>query len=379
MKNEQLEYYIQHNISPEHQNIEDIEIHYTRRKKLYRQCGIPEIAFRDAEILEVGPGGGYNTLAFFQWNCRHVDLVEANPQGVKDMNQLFAEQGVQKEKFDIYECAIEEYTTERRYDIIIAEGFLPNIHNQNEVLNKLKELINEKGIIVITCIDKVDFFIEVMKRLVGVALAQNIPEYDDKVRYLTGIFKPQLEKLRGVSKLPEDWVKDIILNPEVNNEMELSLAQAIQYFGEDFEILGSSPQMFTDYSWSKDIWYDYKKDYLEQFEKKRLSLLMANMPEIILPLNLARGLVKNFEDIREAEAKFEASFELSKIDDIIDIMVSMNTMIQQYFDEEFIKVFHEIEKILLCIRHGENVKMEDYPCFFAAFGRTQQYISFVKK
>lgn len=57
MQNDQLEYYVGHNISPEHQNIENIEIHYARREKLYRQCGIPLIAFRDAEILEVGPGG----------------------------------------------------------------------------------------------------------------------------------------------------------------------------------------------------------------------------------------------------------------------------------------------------------------------------------
>ena len=51
MKNDQLEYYRKHNISPERQDISNIDVHYARRKKLYRQCGIPEIAFRDAEIL----------------------------------------------------------------------------------------------------------------------------------------------------------------------------------------------------------------------------------------------------------------------------------------------------------------------------------------
>lgn len=65
MKNDYLEYYGKHHISPVKQDIKDLERHYERRRKLYRQCGIPVIAFRNAEILEVGPGGGYNTLAFF--------------------------------------------------------------------------------------------------------------------------------------------------------------------------------------------------------------------------------------------------------------------------------------------------------------------------
>lgn len=58
MKNDFLEYYSKYNISPVRQNISDIEIHYERRKKLYRQCAIPLLTFRNAEILEVGPGGG---------------------------------------------------------------------------------------------------------------------------------------------------------------------------------------------------------------------------------------------------------------------------------------------------------------------------------
>ena len=57
MKNDFLEYYGEHHISPVRQNIDDIELHYERRKKLYRQCGIPIRAFYNAEILEVGPGG----------------------------------------------------------------------------------------------------------------------------------------------------------------------------------------------------------------------------------------------------------------------------------------------------------------------------------
>lgn len=378
MRNNLLEYYREHNILPENQNVESIERHYARRKKLYRQCGVPELAFRDADILEVGPGGGHNALAFFHWNCRHIDFVEPSSQGIEMMKQLFSEQKIPENRYSLHECTIEKYDTKRKYDIIIAEGVLTILDNQEEIIGRLKSLINENGIIIITCTDKIGFFIERIKKLVGTVLTQNIVSYEEKVKYLTGIFSPQLERLRGVSKLPEDWVKDNMLVPSEQNERELSLARAIRYFQDDFDILGTSPHMFTDYSWSKDIWYDYKKEYIEQFEEKRMTLLMANMPETVLPIEQSRILVKCFEDINTLETEYERTKENNKISRIVEIMDSMESVLQRYFSEEFMKVFNEIKEVLLCIETGREIFLEKYPHFFAAFGRTQQYISFAR-
>ena len=57
MNNIFLDYYGEKQISPVKQDIENMGIHYERRKKLYRQCGIPVLAFKNAEMLEIGPGG----------------------------------------------------------------------------------------------------------------------------------------------------------------------------------------------------------------------------------------------------------------------------------------------------------------------------------
>ncbi len=379
MKNDFLEYYGKHNISPVRQDISDIEIHFERRKKLYRQCGIPIMAFRDAEMLEVGPGGGYNTLAFFYWNCKHVDLVEANQRGREDMKNLFDYHSIGEERYKIFPCKIEDYVTEKKYDIIIAEGFLPVIYNQREVIDALTALVAENGIIVITCGDDVCFFIETLKRLVGIVLTADISDYDKKVKKLTNFFAPQLSKLRGMSRKPEDWVQDQILNPALVNGMELSLLQAIDYFGEEFDILGSSPQMFTDYSWYKDIWYDYKEESRIQFKRKRLSLLQANMPEIILSLEQADKLVEFFEQIKKLETQYEKDLNINAIGQIVEEMHSMKKLVQECFNNQFVDVFHEIEQILRCLLQKENIDMEEYPNFFSAFGRTQQYISFVRK
>ncbi len=379
MKNDYLEYYGEHSISPVKQNIEDIEVHYERRRKLYRQCGVPVLAFRNAEMLEVGPGGGYNTLAFFNWKIQHIDLVEANTQGINDMQQLFLKYDISKEKYQIFQKKIEDFQIDKQYDIIIAEGFLPYIYNQREVIKKLQDLVAVDGIIVITCVDNVCMFIEAMKRLVGIALSADIVDYEQKVDYLTEFFEPQLAKLRGVSRSAKEWVQDQILCPAGVNGMELSIVQAMEYFDDGFEVLGGSPKIFTDYSWYKDIWYDYKADYKEQFAKKRLSFLLANMPEVILPKNKVYILVQHFELIKKFAAEYEKTLDNNKIREIIEEMDYISEQMILDFNDKFMNIFKEIKEVLYHICKNEEINMNKYPLFFSAFGRTQQYISFVKK
>lgn len=377
MNNDFLEYYGEHSISPVRQDITDIALHYEWRKKVYRQCGIPLLAFRNAELLEIG-AGGYNTLAFFHWNVKHVDIVEANPQGIADMQELFAKNNIVENQYTIYQDKIENYITNKKYDIVIAEGFLPYIYNQCEVINKLQDLTASEGIVVITCSDDVCMFIESMKRLIGISLVSAIDNYSEKVDYLSELFEPQLKKLRGVSRSAKDWIQDQILNPAGVNGMELSLLQAIEYFEKEFDILGSSPHMFTDYSWYKDIWYDYKKEYKEQFRKKRLNLLQANAPERVLPIEQSDRLAEYFVSIKNLAAKYEKTLEIDFINKIIEELGFVQKLSKQFLNDKFIIILQEIAQLLCCIQRNEKVAMENYPQFFGAFGRTQQYISFVK-
>jgi len=377
MKNDYLDFYGQHHISPVRQDISDMELHYERRKKLYRQCGIPIIAFKNAEILEVGPGGGYNTLAFFHWDAGHIDLVEANPKGIEDMKRLFAQQNILQKRYEIFPCRIEDYQDNKKYDVVIAEGFLHFLPNRQEIISKMKSLVSDNGIIVITCADSVSLFIENMKKLLGQILVKDILQYKDKVVFLSKLFRPQLARLRGASRPVEDWVQDMILAPALDNNIELSIGEAISLLGEDFEILGSSPHMFTDYSWYKDIWYDYREDYQRQFEEKHLSLLMANTPEQILPNEQMWQLVNHFGRIRELAAKYGQEPDGHIIEEILGHMDSMTEALSRC-DEELLMVFSEIQDALLCILKTGTVNMEDYEHFFGAFGRGQQYIAFMK-
>lgn len=210
-------------------------------------------------------------------------------------------------------------------------------------------------------------------------MASDIEEYDKKVEYLTNLFMPQLAQLKGVSRSPEEWVQDQILNPAAVNGTELTLIQAIAYFGDEFDVLGSSPRMFTDYSWYKNIEYDYKKDYQRQFEEKRLSLLMAGMPEVLLTAKQTDKVAQHIQKMKKLEAEYEKTFDKARISDILEEMEAMEKVLKGNFDEDFLVVFSEIKDILLIFFKEKKVEMERFPHFFEAFGRTQQYISFVRK
>lgn len=377
MCNNYLKFYGENHISPVRQDINDLKVHYLRREKLYRQCGIPVMAFRDKEILEIGPGGGYNSLAFFHWGSRHIDLVEPNAKGREDMLTLFGEKGVLQERFRIYSSTIEDFEPVQKYDIIIAEGFLYAVDNKKEIIDKCKSLLANNGIIVITCSDHMCCFIEAMKRLIGHALVKNIEDYNDKVDCLVKIFEPQLLNLRGMSRSAKDWVQDQLLNPAFC-KMELSISEAIDFFGEEYDILGTSPNMFTDYSWYKDIWYDYRVDYKKQFAAKRASLLMAGMPEKVLQIGQTEEMAAGFDKISYLASQYESVLDEQYIVAIKQCLSGMKDKILP-LGEEFGKVYSEIEEALAEILKEGTVDMGKYPNFFAAFGRTQQYIAIVKK
>jgi 16S rRNA G527 N7-methylase RsmG len=145
VRNDYLEFYAEKKISPVHQDISNIAKHYRRREKLYRQCGVPVGLLKNKEVLEVGPGSGYNTLAFFAWNIAHVDLVEPNRTAVADMEQLFHK--IDSKKYKIYPQIFEEYATqcERKYDFVVAEGFLNNLPVATDIFHKLLTFVKMGG------------------------------------------------------------------------------------------------------------------------------------------------------------------------------------------------------------------------------------------
>lgn len=373
--NKWLEYYGKHDISPVKQNIENIVDHYKKREKLYRQLGMPTLLFQDKKILEIGAGSGYNTLAFMEWGGV-VDIVEANPTGINDMQTLFNAQNISPSNYTIHNIVIEDFQTENKYDIIICEGFIHAVDNFDFIIDKMKKMLSAGGVIVITCMDEMSMFVEQIKRYVfqNMLYLNNIQEFEEQVEFGVKMFSAGMEKLCMRSRSVADWVQDDMINPTFSNKNYLSFDKAIYLFGKDYKVLGSSQKIFTDFSWYKDITYNDLDDYEKQYKKRKHIFLKTGIEECDLIDKENVILEKSIKEIREKCIEFEATKEDLR-EDICDLLTNIIEVSYKInFDlGEFVK-----ESIDILVNLDQNMKFDRYSKFLDAVGRTQQYLSVVK-
>lgn len=374
-ENPLLQFYQDNKISPVHQNIENFRIHLLRREKLYRRLGIPPVLFGGKNILEIGPGGGYNALAYFSWQAR-VDFIEPNPRAQEELVHLLNQYGVEQNRWSLFPGKIEDYPEGKKYDVVIIEGVIPGTYNRQEILGKIFELINPGGAAVVTCVDEISLFFEVLKRLIAFMVTADQPNLTDKIKILSQAFASHLKKLKYASRPVEDWVTDQFLNPAIHGEL-FSIADCIEEFGSQFELLGCSPSMFTDLSWYKDIDFDFTQSIARQFLRKRHTLLLWNMEISERDAGLNKKLYQACASVRKLVEEYECRQLPGIIQDIIKYLHKI-IIITNDLDGQIAAAINEVI-IMLEENKISAVQVANAADFAGAFGRGQQYVSMVRK
>ena len=158
MTNDYIDYYDKYKISPVKQDLTDLNKHFYIREMLYQALGVPAILFRDKNVIEIGPGGGYNAIVTSTFKPKHYQLIDANETGVNDIHALFDKYKFEKNHIKIENCFIENFNTALKFDIAICENMLPCIKNNYEVLKKIDSLLVKKGIMILSCSDEISIF-----------------------------------------------------------------------------------------------------------------------------------------------------------------------------------------------------------------------------
>lgn len=369
-----LEYYRKHFISTEHGVDAEWEKHIERRRKLYRQLGIPILALQGSSVLEVGPGEGHNTLPLLkEWSATHIDLLEPNEVARKELEAKFELHNIPKERYTIYADTLREYNSDKEYDIVIAEGFFHNSKDWKDYLRILKKYTHVNSIVIVTCSDEISFYVEKMKRVILRYLVRDVREHDKKIEEIKKIVKPQLAMLRGMSRAIEDWIEDMIFFPYGDEFMNMK--KAIEECSEEFDVLGASQNIFVDYSWFKDFEYDYISSYKQQYdEKKHMFMLAGDDCEVKRTMEENKELEKAVINAnRIAKGIEEGAGEIAELIPAITNVSNhvINPVICQ-FNNELIEI---IEKLSL----DQDINWKNCEVYMKSFGKTMQYISFVKK
>ena len=284
--NDFLQFYGANQISPVSQNLDDLELHFGRRIGLYRTLGLAASLFEGRDILEVAPGSGHNSIVTATFKARCYDLVEPNPTGFEKMVSLFNEYKLCTDSIRFFNTRLDNFPETRTYNIVICEGLIPGLGDQDVFLRQLAGKVHKGGILVVTCADAVSVFFESLRRYLARVLVHRLVDASgtrdgdrQAVRILLPAFQPHLSALCGMSRLAEDWIWDNLLNPAAASlaaSHEFSVERCLNVFGEEFYFYGSSPVFMSNWSWYKNLPLsprEYNKAFADSFASQRHNFL----------------------------------------------------------------------------------------------------------
>lgn len=391
--NELLKFYEQHKISPVSQDISDLDLHFGRRIGLYRTLGLPPLLFKDRDVLEVAPGSGFNSIVTASLGARTYDLVEPNTTGFNKMARVFEKSNTGKTALQFFNCRLDQYQEQRSYDVILCEGLIQGLENQEQFVLRLANYLRPGGILVLTCSDAISLFFETLRQYISrILVAQSGPTAPDAIGFaqVTGmlmeVFSPHLSSLKGMSRPASDWVHDVLLNPTVPSESvenEFSMAKCMEILGDKFWLYGMSPDFLTHFGWYKEISPEPKKHnqaYLESFYSRWQCLLhyreigQSNAQNNLLLHDLCRNfaeIVARKNPLNPPVLSHQSILqELEPVRQILALVENCGLDLSHAALAQFLGLFEKGIPTRSEVAQAE--------AFGTAFGRGQQYISLVK-
>jgi 2-polyprenyl-3-methyl-5-hydroxy-6-metoxy-1,4-benzoquinol methylase len=245
-----VDFYSAHGIIPTRQDISNLRYHFERRLALYRHLGLPPGVFRNASVLEFGPGSGHNAVVTGALGPQRYLLVDGNRPSL-DSTEKLLHQHCPGLSFELKQSSILDFKAEEKFDLVLCEAVIPTQKNPRVFLRHVAGFVRPGGVLVFTCMDSLSLLPEILRRWLAWHLVRNIQDFDGKVARLVNFFRPDVAALPGMSRRPEDWVIDQLLHPWVGPLF--SIPEATVALGNRGAVLGSSPRFLTDWRWYKNI------------------------------------------------------------------------------------------------------------------------------
>ncbi len=248
-----LSFYNEIGFAPTRQKMSSANTLSDRRSFLYRTLGIPNIAVRNSDIIEFGPGSGENSgtlISLAPRSYKFVDGSEVVLTNLQDRLTTTASSSTVAPQFTFSTSHILDYKDDSLYDLVICEGVLPMQMNPREMATHVLSFVRPGGAVILSCFDSVSAFSEIARRYLASSIFEDLNYSERLIHQLVGFFEPDFTQLPGMSRRPEDWVLDSIINPWLGNFF--SLQDALEVATDGHALLGTSPRFLQDWRWFKD-------------------------------------------------------------------------------------------------------------------------------
>ena len=254
-----LKHYISKKLNPvpiKFKTKKDLLNHFQKRKNLLQNhLKIPELALNNSEYLEFGCNGGENAC-FFAKNGANIHLVEPNKSIHKLIYKNFKKINCSKSLKKVIDSDVSKFYTKKKFDFVVAEGFLNTLEKRNKLFLKLTKFMKKKSILILNYDDIFGGIFELLKSYILLTLCEklNYDRYSENSLTLAKkLFENEFKKI-NTSRSFYAWWLDQLVNPYASKTW--SINDLIRLADKNKLTLYSTSPVFFDgdnLKWYKDI------------------------------------------------------------------------------------------------------------------------------
>ncbi|TFV71801.1 class I SAM-dependent methyltransferase [Bradyrhizobium frederickii] len=307
-------YYERQDVLPTFGNFKsssELEAYAIQRRELFSdKLVLPPRLFRDAEVLEFGPDSGENALVFAGWGA-NMTLAEPNRLAHPKIEAYFARFGLTGRLRELALADVEGFSSDSRFDIIDAEGFIYTVQPSEKWLAIFHRLLNPDGYAVVSYYERYGGFFELALKAMHAA-----------GKALTG--RPALETAKMLfetkwNSIPhtrsfESWLMDVLENPFVRHRYFLdATALCTAAHDQGFDIHSAWPA----YRDSLDIYWHKKvlpgderlRRAARHLDRSRLSFLGGRKLYLVGKADAVQAISASIEAlVRDVDAMIDEPF-----------------------------------------------------------------------
>jgi hypothetical protein len=179
--------------------------------------------------------------------------------------------------------------------------------------------------------------------------------------------------------MTEDWVADVILHPWGNN-YQFSVEEAATTLKNNFEYLGASPTFKQDWRWYKELINDNNdsiSDLITQYQSLEINLLNKNEPSHVSDAQMSASIKAKVEKLYNTHHSVWESADAALWQDMLQLLRDICCQIndsQPITSKAIVDYIEAVEKLLT----GKSIESVSFDSFASFWGRSQQYVSFVR-
>lgn len=365
MKRPFIDFYTQIGFAPTGQRHGNILKHRENRTNLYRKLGLHPSVFKDASVLEIGPGSGENSIDLLNRDIRSLKLIDGVPEILNLLkNRITTEIPVYYEICDISGPLLTDPET---YEIVICEGVIPMQLDPIEFFKRVSSYVSPGGIIVITTNDEISTLSEILRRVIAHLISE---KGGSTIQELEEFFRKDFDSLDGMTRTASNWILDSILNPWIGRMF--SIEDALTSSPMDFRPISMTPNLYLDLVWYKNTndnssekkeWvHAYQENCHQLIDYRTKSRILTTPVQNSLLLDLCKEVFLEMQSmISEGSPSTRKALE-QLVRRIINECPQLDTL-----------TTNSLMSFTNFLKTGEAALLKDFQSFW---GRGQQYLCF---